>query len=76
MTMRWNTAVQRGKMGTSKVKAPHPTTHGRGATDQLPDDTRKEATEMGVMSIVVGVLLFLIPGACLYVGYMTDSGRM
>lgn len=31
---------------------------------------------MGVMSIIVGVLLFLIPGACLYVGYMTDSGRM
>lgn len=40
------------------------------------DDMRKEATEMGFISIVAGILLFLIPGACLYVGYMTDSGRM
>lgn len=52
-----------------------PVVSGDGAPTVF-NDASKEATEMGFMSIVVGVLLFLIPAACLYVGYMTDSGRM
>lgn len=72
--MRWNGAAHRGKMGTSNV-APGPSIPGNGAPTVF-NDASKEATEMGFMSIVVGVLLFLIPAACLYVGYMTDSGKM
>lgn len=31
---------------------------------------------MGFVSLVIGAVLFLIPGACVYVGYMTDAGNM
>ena len=74
MMMRWNGAVRRGKMGTSNG-VPGPPIPDDGALIVF-NDASKEATEMGFMSIVVGVLLFLIPAACLYVGYMTDSGKM
>jgi len=31
---------------------------------------------MGIVSILVGAFLFLVPGACLYVGYATDMGDL